>query len=73
MPACSTSSPRFSGCGRTIERFGGDPKRVMVFGPSGGGMKTSFVIGVAAGEGLIHRAGVQSGPGLRFMEARRGQ
>lgn len=51
-----------------IEAFGGDPKRVMVFGTSGGGMKTSFLMASPRAKGLIHRAGVQSGPGLRFME-----
>jgi para-nitrobenzyl esterase len=51
-----------------IDRFGGDPARVMVFGTSGGGMKTSFLMASPRAEGLIHRAGVQSGPGLRFME-----
>jgi para-nitrobenzyl esterase len=51
-----------------IEAFGGDPRRVMVFGASGGGMKTSFLMASPRARGLIHRAGVQSGPGLRFME-----
>lgn len=51
-----------------IERFGGDPKRVMVFGASGGGMKTSFLMASPRARGLIHRAGIQSGPGLGFME-----
>ncbi|MEJ1962279.1 MAG: carboxylesterase/lipase family protein [Gammaproteobacteria bacterium] len=51
-----------------IERFGGDPKRVMVFGASGGGMKTSFVMASPRARGLVHRAGVQSGPALRFLE-----
>jgi len=51
-----------------IEAFGGDPGRVMVFGASGGGMKTSFLMASPRAEGLLHRAGVQSGPGLRFME-----
>jgi para-nitrobenzyl esterase len=51
-----------------IEAFGGDPARVMAFGTSGGGMKTSFLMASPRAEGLIHRAGVQSGPGLRFME-----
>ena len=51
-----------------IEAFGGDPHRVMVFGASGGGMKTSFLMASPRAQGLIHRAGVQSGPGLRFME-----
>lgn len=51
-----------------IALFGGDPQRVMVFGTSGGGMKTSFLMGSPRARGLLHRAGIQSGPGLRFME-----
>jgi len=51
-----------------IEAFGGDPKRVMAFGESGGGMKTSFLMASPRARGLVHRAGVQSGPGLAFME-----
>jgi len=51
-----------------IEAFGGDPARVMVFGTSGGGMKTSFLMASPRARGLFSRAGVQSGPGLRFME-----
>lgn len=51
-----------------IENFGGDPSRVMVFGTSGGGMKTTFLMASPHARGLLHRAGVQSGPALRFME-----
>lgn len=51
-----------------IENFGGDPSRVMVFGTSGGGMKTTFLMASPEAKGLLHRAGVQSGPALRFME-----
>lgn len=51
-----------------IEAFGGDPERVMVFGTSGGGMKTAFLMASPAARGLFHRAAAQSGPGLRMME-----
>lgn len=51
-----------------IENFGGDPDRVTVFGTSGGGMKTSFLMASPRARGLLHRAAVQSGPALRFME-----
>lgn len=48
-----------------IERFGGDPNRVMVFGQSGGGAKTSTLLAMPSAKGLFHRAGVQSGSSLR--------
>lgn len=51
-----------------IAGFGGDPSRVMVFGASGGGMKTAFLMASPPASGLLHWAGVQSGPGLRMME-----
>ncbi len=51
-----------------IAGFGGDPDRIMVFGTSGGGMKTAFLMASPAAQGLLHRAAAQSGPGLRFME-----
>jgi para-nitrobenzyl esterase len=44
-----------------IDRFGGDPGRVMIFGQSGGGAKTSCLMGTPAAKGLFHRAAVQSG------------
>ncbi|MBC7982994.1 MAG: carboxylesterase/lipase family protein [Candidatus Obscuribacterales bacterium] len=49
-----------------IERFGGDAKRVMIFGQSGGGAKTSTVLAMPSAKGLFHRAGVQSGSSLRL-------
>jgi len=48
-----------------IERFGGDPSRVMIFGQSGGGSKTSTLLAVPSAKGLFHRAAVQSGSTLR--------
>jgi para-nitrobenzyl esterase len=51
-----------------IDRFGGDPNRVMVFGQSGGGAKTSTLLAMPSAKGLFHRAGVQSGSSLRLAE-----
>lgn len=51
-----------------IAGFGGDPNRVMVFGSSGGGMKTAWLLASPRARGLLHRAGVQSGPCLKMME-----
>jgi para-nitrobenzyl esterase len=48
-----------------IERFGGDPNRVMIFGQSGGGSKTSTLLAVPSAKGLFQRAAVQSGSTLR--------
>jgi para-nitrobenzyl esterase len=49
-----------------IENFGGDPGRVMIFGQSGGGAKTSTVLSMPSAKGLFHRAAVQSGSTLRL-------
>ena len=48
-----------------IERFGGDPQKVMIFGQSGGGAKTTGVLAMPSAKGLFHSAGVQSGSTLR--------
>src|ERR1700686_4158478 len=48
-----------------IERFGGDPGNVMIFGQSGGGAKTSTVLAMPSAKGLFHSAGVQSGSTIR--------
>jgi para-nitrobenzyl esterase len=48
-----------------IAAFGGDPDRVMIFGQSGGGWKTSALLAAPAAKGLFHRAAVQSGSWLR--------
>lgn len=50
-----------------VEVFGGDPSRVLVFGQSGGGLKTSTLMAMPGAQGLFHRAGVMSGSGLRCM------
>ena len=47
-----------------IESFGGDPGNVMIYGQSGGGSKTSHLMGMPSGKGLFHRAAVQSGSRL---------
>jgi para-nitrobenzyl esterase len=50
-----------------IEKFGGDPKNVMIFGESGGGSKVSTLLGMPAAKGLFHRAAIESGPGLTAL------
>jgi len=50
-----------------IAAFGGDPSRVMIFGQSGGGSKTSTLLATPAAKGLFHRAVVQSGSTLRLL------
>lgn len=49
-----------------IANFGGDPGRVMIFGQSGGGAKTSTILATPSAKGLFHRAAVQSGSSLRL-------
>jgi para-nitrobenzyl esterase len=53
-----------------IETFGGDPGRVMIFGESGGGAKVSTMLALPAAKGLFHRAAIQSGPGIRGVDAK---
>lgn len=50
-----------------VTAFGGDPSRVLVYGQSGGGAKTSTLMAMPSGKGLFHRAGVMSGSALRMM------
>jgi para-nitrobenzyl esterase len=50
-----------------IAAFGGDPSRVMIFGQSGGGSKIGTLMGMPAAKGLVHRAAIQSGSGLRQL------
>ena len=55
------------------EGFGGDPSRVLVFGQSGGGAKTSVLLSMPTAKGLFHRAGVMSGATLRLSTAEQAQ
>ncbi|HSE36388.1 MAG TPA: carboxylesterase/lipase family protein [Blastocatellia bacterium] len=49
-----------------IANFGGDPSRVMIFGQSGGGAKTTTILATPSAKGLFHRSAVQSGSSLRL-------
>lgn len=51
-----------------IAAFGGDPGNVTIFGQSGGGGKTTTLLGAPAARGLFHRAMVQSGSYLKMAE-----
>jgi para-nitrobenzyl esterase len=51
-----------------IERFGGDPGNVTIFGESGGGGKVCTLMTMPAARGLFHRAIVQSGAAVRLRE-----
>ena len=56
-----------------ISGFGGDPSRVLAFGQSGGGAKTSALLAMPSAKGLFHRAGVMSGALLRHQTADQAQ
>lgn len=55
-----------------IEKFGGDPDNVTVFGQSGGGAKILALMTSPKAEGLFHKAIIQSGAtetvGVRFTD-----
>ena len=52
-----------------VDRFGGDPKNVTIFGQSGGAGKVSTLLGMPAAQGLFHRAIAQSGSAVTSMPA----
>jgi para-nitrobenzyl esterase len=51
-----------------IDRFGGDPANVTIFGESGGGGKVCTLMTMPSAHGLFHRAIVQSGAVVRLRE-----
>ena len=54
-----------------VERFGGDPGNVTIFGQSGGGGKVSTLLAMPSARGLFHRAIVMSGAAVRLVERER--
>jgi len=52
-----------------IELFGGDPENVMIFGESGGGMKTSCLYAMPEASPYFHKASIESGPGVEIIPA----
>ena len=55
-----------------IERFGGDAKRVLIFGQSGGGGKVATLWSMPSARGLFHRAAIQSGATRRLRTVQDG-
>ena len=51
-----------------VNRFGGDPARVMIFGESGGGGKVASMLAMPWASGLFHRAAMESGSVRSFTE-----
>src|SRR6185295_8291626 len=51
-----------------IDRFGGDPDTVMIFGQSGGGRKVSTLLTMPSAKGLFHRATIESGATIKLVE-----
>ncbi len=54
-----------------IERFGGDPNNVMIYGQSGGGRKVSLCYAGKDAQGLFHKGVVQSGSHLKVQTVER--
>lgn len=47
-----------------ISEFGGDPANVMIYGESGGGLKTSCLYAMPEAAPYFHKASIESGPGV---------
>ncbi|OMP32833.1 carboxylesterase/lipase family protein [Mangrovimonas sp. DI 80] len=47
-----------------IAEFGGDPDNVMIFGESGGGMKTTCLYAMPEAAPYFNKASIESGPGV---------
>ena len=54
-----------------IDRFGGDPGNVTIFGESGGGGKVSTLLAMPSASGLFHKAIIQSGAAIRHRTRER--
>jgi len=54
-----------------VERFGGDPGNVTVFGESGGGRKVCTLLAMPSARGLFQRGIIQSSVTLRAIERER--
>jgi para-nitrobenzyl esterase len=52
-----------------IGLFGGDPDNVMIFGESGGGMKTSSLYAMPEAAPYFNKASIESGPGVELIRA----
>jgi para-nitrobenzyl esterase len=52
---------------QNIQRFGGDPDNVTIFGESGGGGKVGTLMSMPAANGLFHKAIIQSGTLINVM------
>jgi para-nitrobenzyl esterase len=52
-----------------IGLFGGDPENVMIFGESGGGMKTSCLYAMPEAALCFNKASIESGPGIELIHA----
>jgi para-nitrobenzyl esterase len=55
-----------------IERFGGDPGTVTIFGQSGGGRKVGTLLAMPPAKRLFHRAVIESGPTITLVEKDQG-